>query len=70
MNQLLDYWMKHNILFDLNMTALDSQFKGNINLGIVDIPGTCMPSDYIKYTNPMKSEELDEEDSMGFDEYE
>ena len=64
MNKLLDYWMENSILFDLNMTALDSQFKGNINLGIVDIPGTCMPSDYVKFTSAMKSEELDEYDDF------
>ena len=64
MNQLLDYWMKNNILFDLNMTALDSNYKGNVNLGIVDIPGTCMASDYIKFTNAMKSEELEEYDDF------
>lgn len=64
MNQLLDYWMKNNILFDLNMTALDSNYKGNVNLGIVDIPGTCMASDYIKFTNAMKSEELEEYDNF------
>lgn len=64
MNQLLDYWMKNNILFDLNMTALESNYKGNVNLGIVDIPGTCMASDYIKFTNAMKSEELEEYDDF------
>ena len=64
MKQLLDYWMKNNILFDLNMTALDSNYKGNINLGIVDIPGTCMASDYTKFTHAMKSEELDEFDDF------
>lgn len=60
MNQLLEYWMEHNILFDLNMTALESQFKGSANLGIVDIPGTCMPEDYIKVTNALKNTELEE----------
>lgn len=64
MNKLLDYWMENNILFDLNMTALDAQFKGTVNLGIVDIPGTCMTSDYMKFTNPMKSEELEEYDDF------
>ena len=64
MNQLLEYWMKNNILFDLNMTALNSQFKGNINLGIVDIPGTCMPEEYIKIEKAMQNEELDQYDEM------
>ena len=49
---------------DLNMTALESNYKGNVNLGIVDIPGTCMASDYIKFTNAMKSEELEEYDDF------
>ncbi len=64
MRELLEYWMKNDVLFDLNMTALNSQVKGNINLGIVDIPGTCLPSEYIKYTNAMKSEELDTYDDL------
>ena len=66
MNQLLDYWMKNNILFDLNMTALENQYKGNINLGIVDIPGTCMPSEYVKYTTSLKKSDIEElENGMG-----
>lgn len=61
MNILLEYWMKHNILFDLNMTALSSQYKGSINVGIEDIPGTCMPEDYVKYSSALKGEEIEEE---------
>lgn len=66
MKELLDYWIKHSILFDLNMTALENQYKGNINLGIVDIPGTCMPSEYVKYTTSLKKSDIEElENGMG-----
>ena len=60
MKILLDYWIKHDILFDLNMTALDSQYKGTINVGIEDYPGTCMPEDYVKITNSLKKADLEE----------
>lgn len=60
MKILLDYWMKHDILFDLNMTALDSQYKGAVNMGIEDYPGTCMPEDYVKITNSLKKADLEE----------
>lgn len=55
MNLLLTYWMNHGILFDLNLTALDSQVKGNINVGIVDIPGTCLPENYCRIGSALKS---------------
>lgn len=55
MKKLLNYWMKLGILFDLNLTALDSQVKGTMNLGILDLVGTCEVSDYQKMGNALKS---------------
>lgn len=56
---LLNFWMKNQILFDLNLTSLDSQVKGVINMGIQDIPGTCMPSEYQKITSAMKASDIE-----------
>ena len=55
MNQLLNYWMKNGILFDLNMTALDTQVKGTMNIGIQDLVGTCRPEEYQKIGSALKN---------------
>ena len=65
MDELLNYWMKLGILFDLNLTALKSQVKGKINVGIEDLVGTCEPSEYQKIGNALKSlEGLEEKIEM------
>lgn len=61
MNQLLKYWMHRGILFDLNLTALDNQVKGKINVGIEDLPGTVMMEDYQKMGSAMKNLDFLEE---------
>lgn len=65
MQKLLNYWMKAGILFDLNLTTLDNQIKGTLNLGIVDLVGTVEPSEYHKVGNALKSlEGLEEKIEM------
>lgn len=61
MKYLLNYWMQHQILFDLNLTSLQSQVKGVINLGIQDIPGTCDVSSFSRITKPLKNLDILEE---------
>lgn len=59
MNRLLDYWMQKGILFDLNMTALQEQIKGSMNIGIQDIPGTCLPSEYHMISSSLNDNDLE-----------
>lgn len=55
MKQILDYWMKMGILFDLNLTAVSNQVKGSNNIGIIDIPGSMFDEEYVKYGDALKS---------------
>lgn len=59
MNKLLDYWMREGILFDLDMTALENQIKGSMNVGIQDIPGTCLPSEYQMISSSLNENDLE-----------
>lgn len=46
--KLLQYWMRISVIFDLNLTALENQVGGEINVGIMDLVGTLGTEDYIR----------------------
>lgn len=64
MKFLLNFWMEKQILFDLNLTALDNQYEGKNNLGIEDLPApmTYSYDTYIETKGALKElEKTDEE---------
>lgn len=62
MNTLLDFWIKKEILFDLNLTALEDNYKGKNNLGIEDLPAPMSYTydSYVKIKGALKELETEE----------
>jgi hypothetical protein len=67
--QIIQYWMGLGVIFNLNMTALESHVNGVMNLGIMDLEGTIVSEEYRRYAVSMADESEDAfQTSLGLDE--
>lgn len=46
---LLKYWQETGVMFNLGVTALENPINGVLNLGIIDLDGTCSSDDFVRY---------------------
>lgn len=62
-NNILTFWYQMGIIFDLNLTVLQNQVKGQNNAAIVDLDPTLDVSDYVAYDKDksLADENIDEE---------